>query len=368
MDRIARLETELRSCRDPAARTELNAELAAYLARVGDFDRARRIVADLRAANPDATDARSAIWVILIEGLILYFESLSPAAFDRVYRAYRLSEFAQVQGLRGICAAWMADFEFDRSAYLSMVQLVERALTDRPLLPECQIRAGLVMGDAWLFAGSWLRSRPWYELTRRRSVELGDRAALGAIMYNRASLAVAYLRVHSLSARRAEPPDGGLCIAVSEAESAWSYQTGTHATALGILTQITRGRAALLRGDHREALNLLSLVDQSADAELSQAKRLLVRCEMAHCQFALGQHDQARAAIVNDLLGADPAQFDVDDRCVVLGSAVELASALGVAIPPALVRARDDAEQAYAADMSALSQALEGVSVDPATL
>ena len=98
-------------------RAELRAKRAACLARIGDFDEARKEIASIRETFGDGRSGRVTVLVMIAEGLVLHFESLSGLAIDRVMRALMLAQAGRDQELIALTSAWKAYFDFERSDF-----------------------------------------------------------------------------------------------------------------------------------------------------------------------------------------------------------------------------------------------------------
>jgi len=326
---LTRIEQELSVCTDPLRQAELLAERACYLARTGDFAGANEIAASLRQAYGDGRSARISVWIMLIEGLVLYFDKLSSSlARDRIVRANVISSVAAIPRLKSLTAAWLAHIEFERSAYESMAALIASVLRSaEPDAFDVHSRVGMILGDAYLYSGNRSQSMKWYEYSRRHSILIGDRAAIGALMYNRSAfgLALARIKYHT---------DAGfidqqhLSFIEIEMESGWSFQSGTKVTALSHLVDLCRARVEILRGRHSSAIDLLLPLNERLVSIEDRQNRSCVLADLAWCLFKIDRHDQA-VDMVRQLDEQQFLQLDADDQVVAIAICLHISEFVG---------------------------------------
>lgn len=150
---LARLDHELAGCRDPLRRAELLAERGCHLARVGDRAGAQRIAAELRQDHGDGRASRIAVRIMLLEGLMLFFDNLDPAATDRILRAHTVALAWRHDDLIRLTAAWLAHMQFVLGDYAAMARALEPCF-DRPgACREASSRVCVVLGNAHQIAG-----------------------------------------------------------------------------------------------------------------------------------------------------------------------------------------------------------------------
>src|SRR4051794_35075843 len=112
MSRLLRcLEEQLRNSRTPREAAEPLSRQACYFARSGNSAEAKAIAEHLRSRFGSA-DARIAAWIMLIEGLVGYFEALKPEALDRIQRAALISQAAGQLDIYYLASTWLANSAF----------------------------------------------------------------------------------------------------------------------------------------------------------------------------------------------------------------------------------------------------------------
>lgn len=323
---LARLDHELAGCRDPLRRAELAAERACHLARVGDIAGAQNVAAQLRRDHGDGRASRIAVRIMLLEGLILFFDNMDPAAADRILRAHTVAMAWRHDDLIRLTASWLAHMHFVLGDFGAMVQALG-ACFDRPgACIEASSRVCVVVGTAHQFAGDAQAARPWYERARREAITLGDDATIGALVFNRPAMSLVTLRLDALYGRLDADE---LRMAAIGVESAWAYCLGAHQYSLMQLMRVCRARIAMLSGEPERAVVLFDELLQPQDTRFGfHADRLVPEIERAACLAAAGRVHDARIAFE----ALDPSlyvQLAVEDRLLFLLQYAALSQALG---------------------------------------
>jgi hypothetical protein len=329
---LARIESELQTGTDPVRRIDLMAERACYLARSGDADEANRIATELRSHSGRSGNPRAMLWVMIIEALVLFFDKLSASAEDRMHRAFALSSSLGIDDLADLSSAWLAHFKFERSDYLGMTMLLKRLLCGPSQGPDAAVlRAAIVAADAFRIAGLDSAAQVWYEQARSLALNSGDRAAIGAIMYNRAALGLAFLAAQSDAVGMDSDPDR-LNLILIEIESAKSFQDGTRVTALTHLTQHCHAQALLLAGRWPEAATGFEAVLGDLETIDDRPKRPDVRADLAWCWLHMGRHQEA-ASLLSEISMQSAQSMDIDDQVTYLSRLIHLRQRLGMEAP-----------------------------------
>ncbi|MBK1612933.1 hypothetical protein CKO44_05540 [Rubrivivax gelatinosus] len=356
---LARLDHELAGCRDPLRRAELLAERGCHLARVGDRAGAQRIAAELRQDHGDGRASRIAVRIMLLEGLMLFFDNLDPAATDRILRAHTVALAWRHDDLIRLTAAWLAHMQFVLGDYAAMARALEPCF-DRPgACREASSRVCVVLGNAHQIAGQGEAARPWYDRARHEAAELGDDATIGALVYNRPALSLITLRLDALRGRL---DAGALQFAAMGIESAYAYCLGAQQYSLMQLLLVSRARVAMLGGDAAAAVTQFDALLQPADLRFGfHADRLMLEIERAACLQAAGREAEARSAL--DAL--DPAlhmQLALEDQLLFLLQHAALSQALGCpARAAAWAAALAEVQGRYDSEIDRLKVALAGL-------
>jgi len=320
---LTRIDQELSTCTDPLRRAELLADRACYLARTGDFEGANAIASSLRRDYGDGRNARISVWIMLVEGLVLFFEALSSSARDRIFRANVLSKAMQLPRLAALTGVWLAHIEFDRSAYDSMARALSDSIKSADgHCHDVQSRAGLVLGDAYLYLGDRDLSQVWYEHARRHATEIGDRAAIGALMYNRAAFGLASIRIgHHVHNQIAD--EQYLKFIEMELESAWSFQVGTRVTSLAHLIDLCRARIAIVQRRFVAAVNILERLHMDLHRWEDRPNRPSVLVDLVWCLLMVGRRDDA-IGLHAELASYNYKLLDIDDQVVFMSTLMKI--------------------------------------------
>lgn len=286
LDRLeARLAVEI----DAFRRGVLHAKRACYFARVGQFEKTRELVAQLRSDFPDGSSPRISIWVMLVEGLLHTFERLSPEGLDRMVRAQTLATALKDRELQAVSSAWLAHLLFERSEFVQMVSALQVALgsaDDESF--DALARVSMVFANTYASVGDRERATQWYMACRHYAVEAGDEATLEALLYNRAAFGVAWQRAEFCLGSGDRKP---LEMLRRELASAHSFQDLTGAAALTNLVYLWEARLALLDDEFERAIDLLSgirNVEPFSDESFHQS---VIDLEVAYCSAKLGRVD-----------------------------------------------------------------------------
>lgn len=355
---LTRIDNALAQCADPAQRAELLAERACYLARVGEFVQVRQMLSTLRQAFGNGRNIRISIWMMLIEGLVLYFEKLSSSARDRIYRASVICDAAGIVDLRCTISAWLAHLEFERSAYESMGELISSALSlAKPKSHDVYSRVGIVLGDAFSYVGDQRQSRIWYECARVNAVHAGDQATLGALMYNRPAFTLARLRVEHYAFGQnvnAELLD----FARLELSSALSFQIGTKVSALSHVGDLCQARIEMLLGSFGAAVETLRSLQLRIQQSEDRPNRSSIVADLIFCYYSLDRFGEA-INLVSTIADGDFDCLDVDDRLVSASILSNIAHKLGLREISAEIDSKIDAfRMSYRHEISRLSSVL----------
>ena len=325
-----RLEAALGGVVPPERRVELLAEQGCYAAREGSFELARARVASLRAYFLDAEYAPALNWVMLIEGLIQYFEVLGVSAQDRVRRAYVCSKALGLPKLNQQSAAWLAHLEFERTNVPEVMRLVlehdPRVVT---IDSTARLRFAMVLADAYMYVGERSKAQRWFEVARGIAVDLGDQVSLGALMYNRAVFGLASIRAQAALGNSA-PVELYLKLAAQELASAKAFESAVQVTALRHLVQVGEARIAMLRGDFAVALELFRAASSRIEDFEDRPNKTHTLADVGRCLWHIGQRGEA-LDVYRRFLSLEDGSIDLDDRLVGAQGAIDVLEAAGEA-------------------------------------
>lgn len=323
---VQRLLQGIENAQDPEMRACIMAELGCYWARVGEFERAEVLRADLRRSFGDGRSVRVSILIMCIEALLAYFRELSPHARDRMARAALLSTAAKESSLIALTSAWMAHIDFNLNKFESMVSAITNCLSHLgPDDGSAECRVSLVLGDAFLFSGVTNSSILWYQRARAAAGRVGDQAAIGALTYNRAALHVSAARFQHL---RNPLPSTDINLLQVEVQTAVNYQAIAQLKSLDHLLQSARVGVMILQNHFTEALPVIATVLESPDVPHNSAQRVLLQSDLALSRASSGMVDSALHDI--DMLQSSLIDsFSPDDRALIWWSVLRASQVCG---------------------------------------
>jgi hypothetical protein len=297
---------------------------------------------------------------MMVEGLIVYFETLGPESQDRFQRAHLLAQASVQKDLSCLTAAWLANGYYNRRDFERMGLTLTSLIPDLQFAPpDALARAFLVIANACMYVRQPSNARNWYERARVAAVDAGDDATIGAIMFNRAAFALVNFRIaNALGENVATAEFENLRL---EAQSAFLYNEAVGNPALSYLLDVIRARMLMLQLDFNGAARLLH--DQAILGRPLNVRsdNSTVRLEMAECLLELGQSDEARKFFdAVDVSEADG--FDPDDEVVFITTYRRLCGMLGIAPQPELSTSLSKAIDRY---MSCLREAQNALTSIP---
>jgi tetratricopeptide (TPR) repeat protein len=355
---LNRIEQALATCTDPIRRAELLAERACYFARTGNFAGANAILASLRETYGDGRSARVSVWIMLAEGLILYFDKTEVGSRDRIIRAHLVSESADLRDLRQLTAVWLAHIEFNRSDFKSMIAFLRKVIDRRESWTDAATtRFYMIVADAYMYCGEATIAGQWYQRARSSAIDLGDQASIAALIYNKSALALAHMRIGvALDDADLSP----LRFVSMEIESAYSFHIGTaHATLIELI-ETCRARALLMERRFEEARPVYeSLLNRSGVALGLKSDRVTVDLEYAKCLHELGFAEAAKERF-SQIDPEDYQGLSSDDQLIflVLYSSVGRELGLEGVVAPYLDRV-SDARDKFSSDIVNLKVGLD---------
>jgi tetratricopeptide (TPR) repeat protein len=323
-DRIQqRLEAESASCEDPIQRALIDAERAYHAARAGDFQSSRRLLSAIRGLPRAYFAPTVAIWVMLSEGIVEFFEDLNPHAQDRFRRAYALGVSIGSLDLQALASAWLAHIELNRRNYQAMVSSANQCLAIYPRgQSSSHARIFMVLANANLYAGNLARANAFYERARTIAIADGDRSTVGAIVYNRAVLLLNNFRLQALLDVGDNIDIGLVSMAV---ESAATFQNITQNRSLGELSLMGEARLAAMKGDFPFALKIFDKIRSSDHRHRGGAKDPLLDIEYASCLMRSGDVKTAEY-ILGSMSMARYIELDNDDRIIFFSQLIDICS------------------------------------------
>jgi tetratricopeptide (TPR) repeat protein len=308
------IEGLLRDEADPQRRAVLLAKKAIYLARSGQFQSAQTITAELRSNFGSGQSAQVTAWIMLLEGIRLLYEEISPNAIDRVRRAQFLAMAIKDRPLISLSSAWKAHLEFERSDFPEMAKSLRTSIDSATDADHDAIaRHAMVLADVHFLCGDRVQAQNWFMRSRSHAVKSGDQATTEALLYNRAAFGTAWLRAERCFSV-GESSD--LTLTRLEVASARNFQDMTKISAFSHLISLCEARLLILEAEFERAIGALRIVrDQGPFANYNFSQEI-IDLEISYCQKQLGRTDEA-SMTYDRIRDADFADMDVDDRLVV---------------------------------------------------
>lgn len=333
---LRRLESDIAKASSAAEADGLRAERAAYLARMGRLDDARRDVAELQERNRGTPQLVTSVRLHLAEGLIDYYANLGASQTDSLQRALALSGAGAPPALRALCAAWMAQAAYARLDLRDVARHARDALQlAGPDDHAARSRASLVVAQGLHFGARPDLAKPWYAQARLCAVAEGDDATVGAVMHNMGWLRMLSLR-HATLTGRGDADDGRLAMPSASATDQHDGLTGN--TSWDELRPLLRAQIVSLQGDAAQALKLYDAYVASSRSRGTLRAHWLA--DKAWCHWRVGQQREGWQA--GELAAQTvAAELEVDDRAAGHARLAQLFTAAGDA-----ARGRDHAAAA----------------------
>lgn len=309
---LTELDKRIRSSSDSVSWARDMCRAASHHARQGQADVALKWLDSVKQHFGKRIDPEVACWLMLAEGLVHYFEFRLITTQDLFRGAYGTALAFGSTLARPSCAAWMAFVEFNAGLYDSMIRFIEEALSGAAEDDhQARGRASLVLADAFHFAGSFTKARPWYERARQHAGAEGDGPTMNALMHNMAAYRTNNVRLADAFGQSTLPEAKQ---ASMEAASASNY---ARAVGLSIWTRDTapllQAQMLAVQGKYDDALRLLNAVD---GARLPPRERPMLAIERAWCLVGLESFDHV-AEYAREAARADEIMQDPDDLAYV---------------------------------------------------
>jgi tetratricopeptide (TPR) repeat protein len=317
-----KLQQKIQAETDLILRAALSADLACYWARIGEFERADSIRVELRSLFGDGRSLKVSVRIMLLEGLLMYYKDLDPAARDRIYRAHLLSSSFRENELTALTSAWLSHIDFNQCNFISMVDEIRNSISlfDHDS-GTASCRVSLVLGDAFLYCGDRVSSQSWYEKARATATELGDQAAIGAITYNRAALNVQNLRLKATSTG-AKPED--IERVRMELKTAINYQDLARLKSLDHLLRAATVSLHVMSREYEEAISEATNLLDSTPIPGESGEQLLLLADIVASYAMLGNLEAALPYWLK-AINTTNSKLDADDAVIICSSLAESA-------------------------------------------
>lgn len=289
---VSRLEKMANEANSSVDRALLRAQWAGAMARLGHVGAAREEVAALRSFNANYEPQLTA-WILLAEGQIDHFETLSVTALDKFKRAYGIGVAAADSDIKSFAAAWMSASEFQTGTYHLAAKHSFEALQ---IAPEsgflARSRAHLVIANILCAVGRHIEAPTHYSKARHYAVEAHDISMQSAVLYNVAAFRIARI---SLDDAMGETPNEEVVIAEMELNSIINLDRGIGVDSLSAMIPILQGQLMLIKREWSEADQhyARAIPEASTYGPLRWEPRFLA--ERSHCLAMMGRAGEAES-------------------------------------------------------------------------
>lgn len=354
---LSDLDQKISTSEDAVSWSRAVCRKASHFARQGQSQLALEQIGKVRAFYGTQLEPEAACWLMLAEGILHFFQLRSDEAYDRLRRAYGVSNALQVANARPTCAAWMAHIEFNESRFDSMCLFLKEALKLAAANDhQAQARAALVFADAIHFAGSFAKAKPWYQRARLHATEEGDEATLSALLHNVAAFRAVNIRIADAfgEALPSEAKQASL-----EAASALNYDRAIGTESFDALVPLLQAQLMIVDHKFDEADAILGAVDPHSVPERLAP---LVTVDRASCASAKGNHSLGRL-LADEAIAQSARVSEPDDRAYLFArySTIAKQSGFAAGTSEALARVNLGKHRQLQADLMCM---LDQVSLD----
>lgn len=275
---------------NPASRAEALANVGLCLAQLGRCEEAKEILTRLRSEYPSGAIPRVAIKIMILDGVLPYYQDLRDSA-DRLRRACALASAAGMVDLAMESHIWIAHLAFNFDRYEEFGRSIAHVFEHFFDLDESrQARACLLVADGLQYLGDRSFASEWYGLARILSRRVHDHAVMVAIEYNRLGM--------GLSRIRAEWAISGLVTGsdirnwLLEFESVRGLHLGFDAHALDELLELCDAYSHEARGDYRAARTVFARICATAQGAPACPSEQILALELHWCDVMSGDAEE----------------------------------------------------------------------------
>lgn len=303
-----RLREEISAAHDPSIVGSKLAELAGYWARLGRFSDAREQLKFLRSAFQRDPNISVSSAVHLADGLIDHFTDMRESGRQKIIRAFALSEAGGFLPGMAISSAWLAQLDYSRMKYDSMIKHLSNAFNFSDEASHAtRYRSALVVAQSYHFAGRSAVAKKWYTYAHSHAVADNDDAAISALMHN-----MTWLRFYELRAAVFVRGNETRKLGLIEVDSIFNYDKIIGCTSLSSLVAVLRAQILTASGDYSDAL---SIFERETSLAVEQGLARLQSdwmADQAWCRLNIGQVDLARRDIHQAEISIAMTNFDDD--------------------------------------------------------
>jgi tetratricopeptide (TPR) repeat protein len=323
---LTQLDNQVMAASDRFVRRCLLAERAAYQARLGEIALARDDLRIAQSENNLEPNARASILINLADGVINYYQDMSPVASDRYQRARALAIASGQTDLQARIDSLIALLEYGLHHFDRMFKHLEEAakkvsIDDNQTL--CRIC--MIAGQTLHLANSYDLALAWYQKAKYFANEAHDDASMSALLHNMASIWAVNWRNSELG--KIATRDSAQVARVG-ANSTTNFDQIIGSSALAVLTPLMKAQILSLECKYEEALKIYSLTLPSLSLKALGGWRSWLLADMAWCNLQLGNIDDARIGFESSLKGLKD-EHHLDDRAATFSRLSEGLDILG---------------------------------------
>lgn len=323
---LTQLDNQVVAASDRFVRRCLLAERAAYQARLGEINLAREDLEIAKSENNLEPNARVSILINVADGMINYYQDMSPVANDRYQRARALAIASGQDDLQSRIDSLIALLEYGFHHFDRMFRYLEEAAKNVSADDNQTLcRICMITGQTLHLANSYDLSIVWYQKAKYFANEARDDASMSALLHNMASIWAVNWRNSQLGKiATTDSPQ----VARVGANSTSNYDQIIGSSALAALTPLMKAQILSLEHKYEEALKIYSLTLPSLSLKALGGWMSWLLADMAWCNLQLGNIDEARTGFKRSYDGLRDTHHH-DDRAATLSRLSEGLDMLG---------------------------------------
>lgn len=282
--------------------------LGVALAQAGKVGDAKEMVEALRDINPVTRSNWVSIYLLLLEGLVLYYESRSAQSKDRIFRARTLARATGYTDLEAEISVWQSMISYNFDDYSSLESCLEFALDHSASLSN-SLKARLAgqIGDLLQVVGRFQVTGEWYSVARKLARAAHDHPLVAAIEYNRLAVGLTRYRYDEiLDQFRSNSIDRKWEI---EYESVKNLQIGFRNEALTDLLEVCDARYKHVCGQNGGAAEILRALRARGAVALSGSSAMAFDAEIAWYDALAGRSCSDLSEMIRVLDGVESSDI-----------------------------------------------------------
>lgn len=294
---LERLDNQINAASDRFIRRCLLAERAAYLARLGEMNLARDDLRNVQSENNLEPNIRVSILANIADGVINYYQDMSPIAIDRYQRARALASASGQDDLQARIDSLIALLEYGFHHFDRMFEHLEQAAAKASVDDyQTLCRICMIAGQTLHLANNYDLAIAWYQKAKYFANEAHDDASMSALLHNMASIWVVNWRNSQLGKiATTDSPQ----VARVGANSTSNFDQIIGSSALAELTPLMKAQILSLECKYEEALKVYTLTLPSLSLKALGGWRSWLLADMAWCNLQLGNIKDAKIGFEN---------------------------------------------------------------------